>query len=182
MTRPGEVLAVHFSSLWNTIESWDMRLDYPKNVRVRFMGGRIAEPVIRARRKFYREEGVLFAGTKGWLSVDRTALYASERRLQSHEAGKDEIRLTRTASHARNFVDCIRSRQAPVSPLEAAIRSDTVSLLTDIAIRGGRAVRWDPTTETILGDDEAARLLDRPVRAKWDLLAGNAERAAAPKG
>jgi len=85
-------------------------------------------------------------------------------------------------SHARNFVDCIRSRQAPVSPLEAAIRSDTVSLLTDIAIRGGRAVRWDPTTETILGDDEAARLLDRPVRAKWDLLAGNAERAAAPKG
>ncbi|MBI5769074.1 MAG: Gfo/Idh/MocA family oxidoreductase [Verrucomicrobia bacterium] len=169
-------------SLWDTIESWDMRLDYPNNVRVRFMGGRIAEPVIRARRRFYREEGVLFAGSKGWLSVDRTALYTSDRNLQNHEVGENEIRLTRTASHARNFIDCVRSRQAPISPLEAAIRSDTVSLLTDIAIRGGRAVRWDPVTETISGDDEAARMLDRPVRAKWDVLAGHTARPAAKAG
>ncbi len=166
-------------SLWNTIESWDMRLEYPRGIQVRFMGKRIAEPVVRARRKFFREEGVHFVGTKGWVSVDRTALYASNRALQTHEVGENEIRLTRTASQARNFIDCIRSRQTPISSLEAAIRSDTVSLLTDITIRGGRAIQWDPTTEKIVGDDEAARRLDRPMRAKWDLLGKSAQRWAA---
>jgi predicted dehydrogenase len=163
-------------SLWNTIESWDVHCEYPNQVRVRFMGHRIAEPVVRARRNFFRDEGVVFTGTKGWVGVDRTALYAGDRTLQTHEVGENEIRLTRTASHARNFVDCIRSRQLPISPLEAAIRSDTVSHLTNIAIRRGLPIRWDPVAETIIGDDEAARMLDRPVRAKWDVIAGNVTR------
>lgn len=165
-------------SLWNTIESWDMRFDYPKNVSVRFMGHRIAEPVVRARRNFFRDEGVMFVGTKGWVSVDRTALYTSDRKLQNHEVAENEVRLIRTKSQARNFVDCMRSRQPTISPLEAAIRGDTVSLLTDITIRGGRPIRWDPRTETIVGDEAASRLLDRPLRAKWDLLAGSTTRMA----
>jgi predicted dehydrogenase len=165
-------------SLWNTIESWDMRLEYPKNVQVRFMGHRIAEPVVRARRNFFRDEGIMFTGTKGWVSVDRTALYTSDRALQTHEVGENEIRLTRTASQARNFVDCMRSRQPTISPLEAAIRGDTVSLLTDIAIRSGRPIRWDPKTETIVGDEAASRMLERPLRAKWDVFAGDPARIA----
>jgi hypothetical protein len=113
----------------------------------------------------------MFVGEKGWLSVDRTALYASERALQTHEVGENEIRLIRTRSQAQNFIDAIRGRAQPISPLEAAIRSDTVSLLTDIAIRGGRPIQWDPKTESIMGDLEASKLLDRPLRAEWDLLA-----------
>jgi hypothetical protein len=107
------------------------------------------------------------------VSVDRVALYTSDRALQRHEVGENEIRLIRTASQARNFVDCMRSRQATISPLESAIRSDTVSHLTDIAIRCGRPIRWDPATETIVADPEASRMLDRPLRAKWDVFAGN---------
>ncbi|MBI2497330.1 MAG: Gfo/Idh/MocA family oxidoreductase [Opitutae bacterium] len=160
-------------SLWNTIESWDMRFQYPGNVKLRFMSQRIAEPVVRARRNFFRDEGIIFTGKKGWVAVDRTALYASDRNLQTHEVGENELRLTRTASQARNFVDCMRSRQTPISSLEAAIRSDTVSHLTDIAIRRGRPIRWDPATETIVGDEEASRMLDRPLRAKWDVFAEN---------
>jgi hypothetical protein len=160
-------------SLWDTIESWDVRCDYPKGVQVRFMGHRIAEPIVKARRGFFREEGVMFFGSKGWVSVDRVALYTSDRALQRHEVGENEIRLIRTASQARNFVDCMRSRQATISPLESAIRSDTVSHLTDIAIRCGRPIRWDPATETIVADPEASRMLDRPLRAKWDVFAGN---------
>lgn len=160
-------------SLWDTIESWDVRCDYPKGVQLRFMGHRIAEPIVKSRRGFFREEGVMFLGTNGWLSVDRTALYASDRNLQRHEVGESEIRLTRTDSQARNFVDCMRTRQPTINPLESAIRSDTVSHLTDITIRCGRPIQWDPVTETITNDADASRLLDRPLRAKWDVFAGN---------
>jgi predicted dehydrogenase len=164
-------------SLWNTIESWDARLTYPKDLVVRFMGHRIAAPVIKARRPFFRDEGVMFVGEKGWLSVDRTALYASERALQTHEVGENEIRLIRTRSQAQNFIDAIHGRAQPISPLEGAIRSDTVSLLTDIAIRGGRPIRWDPKTESIVGDTDASKLLDRPLRAEWNVFAANERRA-----
>ena len=164
-------------SLWNTIESWDARLTYPKDLVVRFMGHRIAAPVVKARRPFFRDEGILFVGSKGWISVDRTALYCSDRNLQTHEVGENEIRLIRTRSQAQNFIDAIRGLAKPISPLEAAIRSDTVSLLTDIAIRGGRPIQWDPKTETIVGDPDASKLLDRPLRAEWNVFAANERRA-----
>jgi hypothetical protein len=32
-----------------------------------------------------------------------------------------------------------------------------------------RKIRWDPKQEQIQGDDEAAKLLGRPMRAPWHL-------------
>jgi hypothetical protein len=56
-----------------------------------------------------------------------------------------------------------------VNPLESAIRSDTISHLSDIAIRVGRPLRWNPETETISGDAEASKRLDRPMRSPWTM-------------
>jgi len=42
-----------------------------------------------------------------------------------------------------------------------------VCLLANTAILVGRKIRWDPDREEIIGDDEAARLLDKPYRAPW---------------
>ena len=30
-------------------------------------------------------------------------------------------------------------------------------------------LRWDPDSEKIIGDDEAAKMLDRPMRAPWKI-------------
>jgi hypothetical protein len=49
----------------------------------------------------------------------------------------------------------------------ATIRSDTISHLSDICIRLGRAIQWDPQKEQILNDAEAIRMLNRPLRAPW---------------
>ena len=68
-----------------------------------------------------------------------------------------------------DLLHCAKTGEAPVSPLEAAIRSDTISHLCDIAIRLKRPVRWNPEKEQILDDTEATALLSRPVRAPWDL-------------
>ncbi|MHC4362518.1 MAG: gfo/Idh/MocA family oxidoreductase, partial [Planctomycetota bacterium] len=63
----------------------------------------------------------------------------------------------------------IRIRSLPVSPITTAVRSDTISHLSDIAIRLGRKIIWDPVKETIIGDQVAARMLCRAMRSPWTL-------------
>jgi len=41
--------------------------------------------------------------------------------------------------------------------------------LTNIAIRTGRKLRYDPVKEEIIGDEEANRLVYQPMRAPWHL-------------
>ncbi|HEX4609527.1 MAG TPA: Gfo/Idh/MocA family oxidoreductase [Urbifossiella sp.] len=71
-------------------------------------------------------------------------------------------------AHARNFLECIRSRQTPVSDLASAHRVAVACHLGNIATRLGRSVRWDATGKTIPGDADAAAALTRPYRAPWD--------------
>jgi hypothetical protein len=115
------------------------------------------------------DHGTTFWGEDGWISVSRGALYASPRSLQTARIRDDEKPVVRGASQGRNFVESIKSRKPTVNPLESAIRSDTISHLSDIAIRSGRALRWDPATETISGDPEASLRLDRPMRNPWTM-------------
>lgn len=159
-------------SLWNTAEMYDVTYEYANGVRVRLMSEHLAKSVVTQTQRVFHDHGTTFIGSKGWVSVDRMGLYASDRTLQAHEVGGNEIQLMRTESHARNFVEAMRDGIPTISPLEAAIRSDTLSHLGDIAIRTGRTIKWDPAAETIEGDAEASRMLHRPARSEWDLLAG----------
>jgi predicted dehydrogenase len=70
--------------------------------------------------------------------------------------------------HARDFLDCVRSRRDPVSDLESAHRVATACHLANLSLRLGRKLRWDAGRETVLDDAEAAALLERPYRAPWD--------------
>jgi len=156
-------------SLWDTIESWDVTSTYANGVRVRNMGHRLAEPVVKKYHKVWRDHGTTFHGTKGWISVDRVGLYASDKSIQTVQLRPTDVRLTDAPSHARNFIDCIRSRKQTLSHIDAAINVDTISHLGNMAIRLGRPIKWDPAKEQILGDEEAAKMLDRPMREPWKL-------------
>jgi predicted dehydrogenase len=70
--------------------------------------------------------------------------------------------------HARNFLDCVKSRKQPLSDLDSSHRVSTLCHLANISLRLRRQVRWDEKKETIQGDDEAAQMLERPYRAPWD--------------
>lgn len=77
------------------------------------------------------------------------------------------------ASHARNFIDCVKSRQQPVSNLEEEHQVATACHLANISLRLGRKVRWDAEREEIVDDAEASAMLVRPYRKPWDqTLAG----------
>jgi predicted dehydrogenase len=70
--------------------------------------------------------------------------------------------------HARNFIDCVKSRKEPNSDLESGHQVSTVCHLANISTRLGRKIRWDAQKEQILDDVEAAGMLVRPYRKPWD--------------
>ena len=72
--------------------------------------------------------------------------------------------------HVRNFLDCVKSRQRPIADVEAGHQVTTACHLANLSLRLGRKLRWDAQTERIVGDGEAAALLERPYRPPWDAV------------
>lgn len=68
-----------------------------------------------------------------------------------------------------HFADAVRSRKPAGGNAEAAHRTVTILHLANIAIRIGRKIHFDPVKEEIIGDDEANRLVNQPMRAPWHL-------------
>jgi len=159
--------------LFDTVENWDIHCRYANGVTMRFMSDRVAKNVPGLmddpKKRPFMDHGTTFWGEGGWISVSRGALYASPKALQTARIRDDEKPVIRSASQGRNFVESMRSRRPTVNPLESAIRSDTISHLSDLAIRSGRPIGWDPVKEEIVGDPEAAGRLDRPLRKPWKL-------------
>ncbi|MDX9975341.1 MAG: gfo/Idh/MocA family oxidoreductase, partial [FCB group bacterium] len=154
--------------LFDTVDSWDMNCTYASGVKMRFMGFRVAEPVVSAYRP-WKDHGTTFFGSEGWISVDRSDLHASNPNLLAIELKPGDQRLRAPKSHATDFITCVKTHETPLSSLEAAIRSDTISHLCDISIRLGRPIEWNPEKERIVNDEEAAKRLERPLRKPWDL-------------
>ncbi len=71
--------------------------------------------------------------------------------------------------HVRNFIDCVKSRQDPIEPVEAGHRTASLCHLGNIAMKLHRKIRWDPEQEQIIDDDEAGKMLSRPMRSPWTL-------------
>jgi predicted dehydrogenase len=85
------------------------------------------------------------------------------------EASKEAATNNLFATHARNFLDCVKSRQRPNADVEDGHRTITACHLANISLRlGGRSVRWDAQHEEILGDGEASGFLEWPYRKPWD--------------
>ncbi|HZO55406.1 MAG TPA: Gfo/Idh/MocA family oxidoreductase [Bryobacteraceae bacterium] len=75
--------------------------------------------------------------------------------------------------HARNFLDCVKSRQKPISEVEDGHRVAVACHLGNISLRVGRKLKWDPVKEEIIGDREASAMLERPYRKPWDSVLKN---------
>jgi predicted dehydrogenase len=114
--------------------------------------------------------GTTWYGDKGWIHVNRgETLYASDPKILEEVIGENEIHLIKSENHWQNFVDCVRSGEKTIAPIEVAYRAISVALLGEIAMQTGQKIQWDPEKEEIIGNPMAARLLDRPYRAPWQL-------------
>ena len=130
--------------------------------------------------------GIRFEGTEGWIFVSRgdetvtasdpvarlkdtKALAASDARIITSVIGPGEIHLYESKSQHGNFLDCVKSRQQPISPIEVGHRACSACLIHHIAMRANRKLHWDPIKERFKNDDEANRLLSRPQRWPYGL-------------
>jgi myo-inositol 2-dehydrogenase/D-chiro-inositol 1-dehydrogenase len=68
-----------------------------------------------------------------------------------------------------SFAEAVKTRKRAGGNADAANRSATLLHLANIAIRTGRKLRYDPVNEQIIGDEEANRLVNPPMRAPWHL-------------
>ena len=125
--------------------------------------------------------GIRFEGTEGWIFVSRgndtvtssdpvaklkdaQALAASDPKIITSAIGPGEIHLYESRDHHGNWLDCIRSREQPIAPVEVAHRSCSTCLLHHIAMKTKRKLHWDPLRERFKDDDEANAMLSRPER------------------
>jgi len=111
--------------------------------------------------------GVTFLGTEGWVHVRRGFLQSNPESLLEAKFGAGDVRLLKSDHHHDNFIDAVKGRTQPVSPIDVAVRSDTLCWLAQIAIKLKRKLRWNPDKEEFVNDAEANRMLDRPMRAPW---------------
>jgi predicted dehydrogenase len=76
-----------------------------------------------------------------------------------------------TIAHARNFLDCIKSRARCNADIETGHRSTTATQLANVSLRTGAMLDWDATTERFRNNDRANELLSVPYRAPYELPA-----------
>jgi len=122
---------------------------------------------IRERRG--RMRGVLFEGTTGKVEVDRGYLKTWPDALKDQVIGPNQVHLYDSKSHYLDWLEAIRKRSDPICKIEIGASSVTVCHLGNIAYTLKRPLKWDPKRQVFLGDDEANRMLSRPMRSPWHL-------------
>ncbi len=117
------------------------------------------------------EQGCIFRGEEGSVHVDRDRIAAEPKSLLDIKIGPDQIHLDAGAngSHYDNFIQCVRSRQDPIAPVEAGHQASYLGMIAEISIRLNRKLRWDPKSGTFSDDAEANGFLSTPMRTPWKL-------------
>ena len=132
-----------------------------------------------------QEMGIKFWGTKGWVEVargylgcsdpslvpadvpQRRPMNAAQRQAMQQQQNTAQRQQTQqqdaaralaqeiSAPHMQNFIDCVRSRQNPIAPVEVGCSSNIVCLLQNISVEENRVIRWDPATLSFVNDKAA---------------------------
>jgi len=124
-------------------------------------------PLIKKRGPYQGD--IQFVGDKGWVGVSRGKIWASSDSLLTLKMKPSDVHLYESTDHRQDFLDCVHSRKRPICDVEIGCSSVTICLLGEIVTRLNRPLKWDPDLEVFVADDEANRLLSRPMRSPWHL-------------
>jgi predicted dehydrogenase len=123
---------------------------------------------------FGKGGGILFCGSKGTMFLDRGGYkivpeITGKPPAEAMEAAEEKATDSGNANHWANFLECVRTRQKPMSDIETCQRSTTTCLLGNVAYRSRLRLDWDSqkwTTE----QTEARKFLTREYRKPWQLV------------
>lgn len=121
-------------------------------------------------------------GSEGRLEFGYKGLKTFPESLKTSKIGPNEIHLPESVpgrteqtskflvpDQVRNFIDCVKSRKDPIAAVEIGHRTASLCHLGNTAMRLNRKLKWDPEKEIFPGDDEANKMLHRPMREPWQL-------------
>jgi predicted dehydrogenase len=146
-------------AIWNTCGKYRIELKYPQDMTMIIAGG---HKDIRG--------GTKWIGTEGWVWVDRGGYDATNVDWFAQiPEDRYKVKLYKSDNHMRNFIDCVKSRQPTITPIETAHHSAIPGHLGLISMLVGHKIKWDAAKEKIIGDSEASKLLSRPYRKPWKL-------------
>jgi len=155
------------SGLWNVHGDFMVKAEYENGLTLYTSGG--------------FPNGIRYEGSEGWIFVtrgdyvpnavdpeqkkkNRQALDAGNPAVLDSEIGPSEIRLYRSREQHGNWLECMRSRKQPISPVEIGHRACTVCLISHIAMKTPGVLHWDPKIERFQNHDLANSMLSRPQR------------------
>jgi predicted dehydrogenase len=148
-------------AVWNTCTRYRIELKYPRNITMTIAGG-------------YDDikSGTKWIGTEGWVWVDRAGFECSNpewKHGRNLPEALRKVKLYESPGHERNFLDCVKSRQPTICPVQTGHHSTIPGHLGLISMLTGRKINWSVQHEKILGDPAASELLTRAYRAPWHL-------------
>ena len=123
-----------------------------------------------------RSRGTSIQGTAGSMVLDQDGytVYDLENKVVKEtlaQASSDPLALSGddqlTALHVANFVDAVRTGAPLSQPIEEGAKSVLLCHLGNIAQWTGRALRIDPGSGRVLGDDEAMGYWQREYAPGW---------------
>ncbi|HUZ46336.1 MAG TPA: Gfo/Idh/MocA family oxidoreductase [Terriglobia bacterium] len=125
--------------------------------------------------------GIEFHGTDGTLFVDRSGfeVIPESRKRDGKEIAQTASMQMKSVNnshfdHVRNFLDCVKTRQRPISDIEIGHRSTSTCLLGNVAFRSQERIAWDVEKQALVpgsSSRKAQRYVTRDYRAPWQLKA-----------
>ena len=85
------------------------------------------------------------------------------------EVMSDNSNRNSTLNLVKNFVECIKSRETPLCPIEEGHRSTSFAHLANIALATKERLQWDPEKEVFTNSEAANKMLHYEYREPWKL-------------
>ena len=122
-----------------------------------------------AQSMFQKGYGILFHGSKGTLFVDRSLYRLVPERGATIEEVEVKSSNNSNLAHWANLLECVRTRQKPISDVSICNRSTATCLLGNVALRSKLRIDFDQKNWTTL-QKEARKYLSREERKPWRIV------------
>ncbi|MCC6729329.1 MAG: Gfo/Idh/MocA family oxidoreductase [Chthonomonadales bacterium] len=114
-----------------------------------------------------RRLGIYFHGLNGTLLADYGRCEVVPEGELLKDAAPPPKSIPSSPGHEREWLNSVKSRREPSCGVSYHYRVDLAITLANLSYTLGREVRFDPETETIVGDARAAKLARPTYRAPW---------------
>jgi len=114
-----------------------------------------------------RRLGIYFHGGRGTMFCNYGMHEVVPEGKLLEDSEPPEPTVAPSPGHEREWLDAIKSRSTPSCSPDYHCSVDIPLVLANLSLKLGRAIDFDPNTEKIISDDQAARLSVPEYRDPW---------------